>query len=404
MTNKQTVWEYKQLSSLGSFSKGAGISKADIVPQGVPCIRYAEIYTKYNFQLSKCLSHIPAELASQSAPIVYGNILFAGSGETAEDIGKSVAYLGEETAYASGDIIIFTLKDKKAASPLFLAYYLNTIGRKQLNRLGEGQSIVHIYPEELSKVSVPCPSTEEQQKIVEVLETWDKAIQLTRKLIEQKELQKKYLMQQLLSGRIRLKGFVTPWRKTILGNLLKEKSLRNKDLAITRVLSVTNDRGFVLPQEQFSRQVASKNVSNYKVVLRGEFAYNPSRINVGSISFLATFEFGILSPMYVVFSCSEQILPQYFKYWIKTYEFISKVKNAAQGSVRATVDFQNLSTIKMNYPANIKEQLEISKVLSQADKEIDLLRQKLAKLEEQKKGLMQVLLTGKVRLAVRETK
>ena len=80
------------------------------------------------------------------------------------------------------------------------------------------------------------------------------------------------------------------------------------------------------------------------------------------------------------------------------------MKNAAQGSVRATVDFQNLSTIKMNYPANIKEQLEISKVLSQADKEIDLLRQKLAKLEEQKKGLMQVLLTGKVRLAVRETK
>ena len=115
-----------------------------------------------------------------------------GSGETADDIGKSVAYLGEETAYASGDIIIFTLNDKKVASPLFLAYYLNTIGRKQLNRLGEGQSIVHIYPEELSKVSVPCPSTEEQQKIVEVLETWDKAIQLTRELIEQKELQKKY--------------------------------------------------------------------------------------------------------------------------------------------------------------------------------------------------------------------
>lgn len=253
----------------------------------------------------------------------------------------------------------------------------------------------------VNNLSIYIPTDcHEQQKIVEVLETWDKAIQLTRKLIEQKELQKKYLMQQLLTGRTRLKGFVTPWRKTILGNLLKEKSLRNKDLAITRVLSVTNDRGFVLPQEQFSRQVASKNVSNYKVVLRGEFAYNPSRINVGSISFLATFEFGILSPMYVVFSCSEQILPQYFKYWIKTYEFISKVKNAAQGSVRATVDFQNLSTIKMNYPANIKEQLEISKVLSQADKEIDLLRQKLAKLEEQKKGLMQVLLTGKVRLQV----
>ena len=326
------------------------------------------------------------------------DLLFARTGAT---VGKT--YLHQDTSYPTafaGYLIRFVPNTAKII-PYFLflychtAYYWNWI---KIFKARSGQP--GISADEYGKMLVPCPPITEQQKIVEVLETWDKAIQLTRKLIEQKELQKKYLMQQLLTGRTRLKGFVTPWRKTILGNLLKEKSLRNKDLAITRVLSVTNDRGFVLPQEQFSRQVASKNVSNYKVVLRGEFAYNPSRINVGSISFLATFEFGILSPMYVVFSCSEQILPQYFKYWIKTYEFISKVKNAAQGSVRATVDFQNLSTIKMNYPANIKEQLEISKVLSQADKEIDLLRQKLAKLEEQKKGLMQVLLTGKVRLQV----
>ena len=272
------------------------------------------------------------------------DLLFARTGAT---VGKT--YLHQDTSYPTafaGYLIRFVPNTAKII-PYFLflychtAYYWNWI---KIFKARSGQP--GISADEYGKMLVPCPPIAEQQKIVEVLETWDKAIQLTRKLIEQKELQKKYLMQQLLSGRIRLKGFVTPWRKTILGNLLKEKSLRNKDLAITRVLSVTNDRGFVLPQEQFSRQVASKNVSNYKVVLRGEFAYNPSRINVGSISFLATFEFGILSPMYVVFSCSEQILPQYFKYWIKTYEFISKVKNAAQGSVRATVDFQNLSTIK----------------------------------------------------------
>lgn len=397
MTNKQTIWEYKQLSSLGSFSKGVGISKADIVPQGAPCIRYAEIYTNYNFQLSQCLSHIPTEIAQKSTPIAYGNILFAGSGETAEDIGKSVAYLGKDTAYASGDIIIFTLKDKKE-NALFFSYYLNTAGRQQLNKLGEGQSIVHIYPEELSKVFVPHPLAEEQHRIVEVLETWDKAIQLTRKLIEQKELQKKYLMQQLLTGRTRLKGITTTWKEVKLGSLLKEISQRNKKLTVKQVLSVTNTRGFVLPKDQFSKEVASADLSNYKVVSHGEFAYNPSRVNVGSIAFLESFEKGILSPMYIVFKCSSKILSLYFKHWLKTEEFILKVSRAAQGSVRSTVDFNSLSTIKIKYPTSISEQRSIANVLSFCDKEIDLLRQKLVKLEEQKKGLMQILLTGKVRL------
>lgn len=394
-------WHQEQLKDLCLYPGEYGLN-SPAIPLSPDLPLYIRI-TDIDDDGRYLLQHRATVIYSGKQKLLQKNdLLFARTGAT---VGKT--YLHQDTSYPTafaGYLIRFVPNTAKII-PYFLflychtAYYWNWI---KIFKARSGQP--GISADEYGKMLVPCPPIAEQHRIVEVLETWDKAIQLTRELIEQKELQKKYLMQQLLSGRIRLKGFVTPWRKTILGNLLKEKSLRNKDLAITRVLSVTNDRGFVLPQEQFSRQVASKNVSNYKVVLRGEFAYNPSRINVGSISFLATFEFGILSPMYVVFSCSEQILPQYFKYWIKTYEFISKVKNAAQGSVRATVDFQNLSTIKMNYPANIKEQLEISKVLSQADKEIDLLRQKLAKLEEQKKGLMQVLLTGKVRLAVRETK
>ena len=390
-------WNTKKLYELGTFDKGAGISKEDILPQGLPCIRYAEIYTKYDFQAKEFSSYISAETAKTSKPITQGTLLFAGSGETAEDIGKSVAYMGNSIAYASGDTILFKFHNSKE-NVLFYSYYLNTIGRKQLNKLGAGQSIVHIYPKELAKVEVPCPSAAEQRKIVEVLETWDNAIGLTKRLIEQKELQKKHLMQQLLTGRTRLKGFTDYWKETKLGALLEEKSHRNKKLIITRVLSVTNARGFVLPKEQFARNVASEDLSNYKIIQKGEFAYNPSRINVGSISFLDSFENGILSPMYVVFNCSSKISPFYFKHWIKTGEFISKVSHAAQGSVRSTVDFSSLSTIKIKYPTSLHEQQAIAKILSSCDKEIDLLKQKLAKLEEQKKGLMQVLLTGKVRM------
>lgn len=408
-------WQTKLLKQLYTPLSNLSYARECLTetPQRLAYIHYGDIHT------NKIAEVVSAETAmsflldsiSISSEEKYllkeGDIVLVDASEDYEGVGKSIEISAIQNKKIVAGLHTIALRpiDATNLAPGFGRYLLkHPLVSKRLKAIAQGTKVFSISFTLIQKLKVLLPPIEEQRKIVEVLETWDKAIQLTRKLIEQKELQKKYLMQQLLTGRTRLKGFVTPWRKTILGNLLKEKSLRNKDLAITRVLSVTNDRGFVLPQEQFSRQVASKNVSNYKVVLRGEFAYNPSRINVGSISFLATFEFGILSPMYVVFSCSEQILSQYFKYWIKTDEFISKVKNAAQGSVRATVDFQNLSTIKMNYPANTKEQLEISKVLSQADKEIDLLRQKLVKLEEQKKGLMQVLLTGKIRLAVKENK
>lgn len=385
MTSKQTVWEYKQLSSLGSFSKGAGISKADLVPQGVPCIRYAEIYTKYNFLLRKCLSHIPAELTSQSAPIVYGNILFAGSGETAEDIGKSVAYLGEETAYASGDIIIFTLNDKKVASPLFLAYYLNTIGRKQLNRLGEGQSIVHIYPEELSKVSVPCPSTEEQQKIVEVLETWDKALQLTRKLIEQKELQKKYLMQQLLTGRTRLKGFVTPWKTERLGHfksIIIEKGTALSSQNIEKGPIPVIAGGQTVP---YYHKYWTHDVPCITISASGAYAgfvwLHSGKIWASDCSVIYTRGYDLNFLYYCLKSQQNHL------FYLQT------------GGAQAHIYPSEIRSLKIPN-ISLQEQQAIVQLLNINFQGIDILRQKLAKLEEQKKGLMQVLLTGKVRLQV----
>lgn len=398
MTNKQTIWEYKQLSSLGSFSKGVGISKADIVPQGAPCIRYAEIYTKYNFQLSQCLSHIPTEIAQKSTPIAYGNILFAGSGETAEDIGKSVAYLGKDTAYASGDIIIFTLKDKKE-NALFFSYYLNTAGRQQLNKLGEGQSVVHIYPEELSKVFVPHPLVEEQHRIVEVLETWDKAIQLTRKLIEQKELQKKYLMQQLLTGRTRLKGFTGKWKKVHLENMLYEVDKRTTCNNQYQIMSVTKN-GIYSQQEYFDKQIASENNIGYKILRRSNIVFSPMNLWMGSIGFFQK-DIGIVSPAYKIFSINPKIaLFDFLRYFMTTPKMLYLYKiNSEMGAsiVRRNLDINGLLSSDVFIPS-IKEQYAIAKVISTSDKQVDLLKQKLVKLEEQKKGLMQILLTGKVRL------
>lgn len=383
MTNKQTIWEYKQLSSLGSFSKGVGISKADIVPQGAPCIRYAEIYTNYNFQLSQCLSHIPTEIAQKSTPIAYGNILFAGSGETAEDIGKSVAYLGKDTAYASGDIIIFTLKDKKE-NALFFSYYLNTAGRQQLNKLGEGQSIVHIYPEELSKVFVPHPLVEEQHRIVEVLETWDKAIQLTRKLIEQKELQKKYLMQQLLTGRTRLKGFSNKWgnyKLQELAKIHKGKQLNSTELTATGEYPCLN--GGITPSGYTHNWNSEKNTISISEGGNscGYVNWNPKRFWAGGHCY----------------TLSELKADPEFLYFLLKYKE-KYIMSLRVGSGLPNIQRNSLENLILYVPNNREEQSRIGRLLVGVDLGGELLQKRLAQLEEQKKGLMQVLLTGKVRL------
>lgn len=269
---------------------------------------------------------------------------------------------------------------------------------KRLRAISQGTKVFSINFPLIEKVKFFLPPMEEQRRIVEVLECWDKGIELVKKLIEQKELQKKYLMQQLLSGNRRLKGFTDKWIIKKLENLLIQINERNRGENCYPILSVTNTRGIVRADEHFSKRVAGKDLSNYKIVHKGNFAYNPSRINVGSIALLDAYIAGLLSPMYVVFKCSQEIDLLYFKFLIQDTTFLTKVANSAQGSVRSTVDFEILSSIKIKFPSSKREQQAIAAVLSSADKEIDLLKQKQAKLEAQKKGLMQVLLTGKIRL------
>lgn len=172
-------WEVKKLGEVGSFFKGKGIRKDELCDSGLPCIIYGQIYTSYEYWTSKFMSYIPNNLKNNTTEIYQNDILFAGSGETKEEIGKSIAYIGKDVAYAGGDIII--LRQNKLIS-IYITYYLNSIGRKQLNRLGQGDSIVHIYKSTLENVNIPVPPLAEQEKIAEILSLWDKAIEQTRQL------------------------------------------------------------------------------------------------------------------------------------------------------------------------------------------------------------------------------
>ena len=263
-----------------------------------------------------------------------------------------------------------------------------------LNRFSESSAQPGLSVEKLVRYKLVIPTRLEQNKIADILQLWDTAIAKQTALIEQLTLRKRGLMQQLLTGKQRLKGF-EGGNFHRLGNYISECNRRN--VGCNRVLSVTNTRGFILQEEQFDKIVASNDTSNYKVVCRGEFAYNPSRVNVGSLAMLNDYDEGILSPMYIVFKANENIDKTYLLQCLQSWWFRGHIPAYTQGSVRDSLSFDGLCSMKFYIPT-LQEQKAISAILERADKEIEIQKQKLAAMQEQKKGLMQVLLTGKRRI------
>ena len=197
-------WVETTLGMIGVFSKGRGISKADARSGQIPCIRYGEIYTMHNNFIKAFYSHISQTIAISSRKLKKEDLVFAGSGETKEEIGKCVAFLCDCEAYAGGDIIV--LSPLNGFDSLFLGYYLNSkkIIEQKASR-GQGDAIVHIHISSLSEIELYIPPTiAEQSAIAAVLSEMDAEIDaLTAKLNKARDI-KQGMMQELLTGRIRL--------------------------------------------------------------------------------------------------------------------------------------------------------------------------------------------------------
>ena len=201
-------WEIKPLGELGDFFKGTSIGANEIVEKGIPCIRYGDIYVEYenDSYVTRFSAFISEDTAKHSRKIETGDILFAGTGETQEDIGKCVAYTRGEEAYAGGDLIVFRPRKEYQLNSLFLAYCLNCGDvRKAKIRLGQGLSIFHIYSKHLKIVDVPIPLVSEQNKITEILSELDTKIETEQAFKSELEQLKKGLMQVLLTGKVRVK-------------------------------------------------------------------------------------------------------------------------------------------------------------------------------------------------------
>ena len=196
------AWETMRLGDLGAFSKGRGIKRDDVSDTGLPCIRYGELYTRYKDYILNPVSRIPSAVALEALPIKKGDLLFAGSGETAEEIGICAAYLGEEPAYAGGDVIILTPSGQNS---IYLGHLMNhPIVATQKARMGQGDAVVHISASNLAQVSIELPPLTEQTAIANILSDMDTEIAALERRRDKTRVVKQGMMQQLLTGRVRL--------------------------------------------------------------------------------------------------------------------------------------------------------------------------------------------------------
>lgn len=176
-----------------------------------------------------------------------------------------------------------------------------------------------------------------------------------------------------------------------LDDILIKNNAKNKDLSILNVESISNKKGFISQKEQFDNyRVASKDLSNYYVIRPKDFAYNPSRINVGSIAYKNPNEIkGIVSPLYVSFKCNNDIvLDKYLWYWFKSTNFEHQRVRLSEGGVRDTLSFNQLSKMKISIPSfEIQRQtINLLEILIQYKEEVDL---KLNNLKLIKNTLLQ---------------
>ena len=195
-------WKVKRLGELGQFFKGSGVRKDQARSGVLPCVRYGELYTVHHDVVRHFTSHISEEVAQTACKVQRGDVLFAGSGETKEEIGKCAAVDHDGPIYAGGDIVGFRPVN---ADGIFLSYLLNApAAQKQKASRGQGDAVVHISASALSEIQISLPSGDEQRAISGVLEDMDAEIQTLKSRLTKARAVKEGMMQNLLTGRVRL--------------------------------------------------------------------------------------------------------------------------------------------------------------------------------------------------------
>ena len=382
-------WEKKIINEFTKVYDGTHYTPT-YVDKGIPFYSVEHV-TSNQFENTKFIHEDIFEKENKRVKLEMNDILMTKIG----DIGSS--RLLDWDVKASFYVSLALIKHNNQNSSCFINQQIkSSCFQKQLH-----SKTLHVaFPKKINLGEIGAcyllfPTLPEQTKIANFLTSTDKKIELLTKKETLLKKYKKGIMQKIFNQEIRFKADdgseFEDWQERRLGEFLIHKTTRNKNKNCKLVLSVSNKKGFITQDEQFDGyEVASNDLSNYKIVEKEEYAYNPARINVGSIARLKNFDNGIVSPMYVVFEVRDELNKNFFDNLYKTYSFKHMIKIGCSGSVRDSLNFDDLANFKVKFPT-LPEQTKIANFLTSIDSKIELLQKQLSLTKDFKKGLLQVM-------------
>jgi len=336
-------------------------------------------------------------------PVQYGDILLTKDG--AGTGACCINTLKEEFSLLSSVAVLRT-RSSKMINEYLLHFIKSPLGQKIIQDAISGQAITRITLEKIRAFKVTAPPLPEQRAIAQVLSLMDSTIHTNNQLIAQKELRKKWLMQELLTGKKRLRGFEGVWKETKLVKLFNQIKNVNDGEEIHSIMTISSKLGLISQEDKFDRVIAGDSLKKYTQLEKEDFAYNKGNSKtypMGCIYQLEDKESALVPFVYICFSPSELVDAKFYKHWFLAHgldrQLNKIITSGARGDGLLNVNTDDFFKLNVPFPPK-EEQTAIAQVLQTADKEIQLLKAKTERLKEQKKGMMQVLLTGKKRLKI----
>lgn len=393
-----TAWPSVRIDSIGEVQGGRQRSEKIVKGNPRKYLRVANVFNGF-IDYSTAYEMLFTEAEERIYELLPGDILL-NEGQSLELVGRSAIYDGLPREYCFQNTLI-----RFRPSPQILSAFAQQVFQFYLTTgvfaaiAARTTSIAHLGVERFASLRIPIPPLPEQRAIAAVLSAWDRAIGQTTALIAAKQRLKQGLMQQLFGEAAHSQRQLDS-KLCQLGDVASETTRRNGGgLGTDSVYSVTKANGMIpMPVDTIGSDIA-----RYKLVRPKAFAYNPMRINIGSIARWEGDCEALVSPDYVVFECGPELDPDYLNHFRRGHVWDSYVKRSGDGSVRVRIYFDHLSRMRIRLPG-IQEQRRIAKVLDASNADLRLLEQKLNALKQQKRGLMQQLLTGNTRLPTKPGK
>lgn len=368
-------WKKHSLGEIGETIIGLTYKPSDVVDNnGIIVFRSSNIKNgmiDYS-DLVRVNKHIKDKIITKE-----NDILVCARNGSQRLIGKNAIIKQEDANNTFGAfMMVYRANDNPFILPL-----LST--KKYFSQVGEnlGARINQITTSDFNGFEFYFPENHaERTKIAELFRLLDERIATQNKIIED--------LKKLKSAIIEIEYSPKDSYHSHIGGAIVQISKRNKDNHLCNVLSVSNRQGFIKQSEQFEdRNVASDDTSNYKIVEKNDFAYNPARINVGSIARLTKFETGIVSPMYICFRTKDCLLPEYLELFFESRNFFYHIQKRLEGSVRLCLSYEELCNIPIVIPS-IEKQKQVDLHLSKLAQKIDLEMKILQFVQQQKTYLL----------------